>query len=136
MSEQSNFQIAQVNDQLRSKLTPTICAAIALQGGMSDQEVLSEASAILMNVPNDKKQFKVHITVGVVACGKLSEVFKSVREFNTFKEGNDPYGEHDFGSFLADGEKFFWKFDYYDTNFEFFEEDGNRVLTIMLADEY
>jgi hypothetical protein len=27
---------------------------------------------------------------------------------------NDPYGEHDFGSFELAGEKFFWKIDYYD----------------------
>jgi Protein of unknown function (DUF3768) len=41
-------------------------------------------------------------------------------DFNT---NNDPYGEHDFGSFELAGEKFFWKIDYYDSLCEFGSED-------------
>ena len=62
--------------------------------------------------------------------------------FDDFGEANDPHGEHDFGAFELDGEKLFWKFDYYDLQGRFGSEDPSkptktlRVLTIMLASEY
>jgi hypothetical protein len=69
-------------------------------------------------------------------------VWARVRDFNDFSEGNDPYAEHDFGAFDHGGQKFFWKIDYYDTDFSSGSEDPSdltktrRVLTIMLAEEY
>jgi uncharacterized protein DUF3768 len=69
-------------------------------------------------------------------------VRQAVRDFDTFTEENDPYGEHDFGALDFDGKRFFWKIDYYDTNLQYRSEDPadtektDRVLTIMLADEY
>jgi hypothetical protein len=65
-----------------------------------------------------------------------------VRAFNNFTEGNDPHGEHDFGNVEFDGEKYFWKIDYYDTEFKYGAEDPSdesytcRVLTIMHSSEY
>lgn len=55
---------------------------------------------------------------------------------------NDPHGEHDFGSFDVDGERLFWKIDYYDPSLSGGSEDPadeaatRRVITIMLALEY
>ena len=55
---------------------------------------------------------------------------------------SDRGGEHDFGAFDYQGQKIFWKFDYYDLNKQFYSEDPAdpaqtcRVLTIMLASEY
>ena len=55
---------------------------------------------------------------------------------------NDPWSEHDFGSFEIDGETLFWKIDYYDGSMQFGLEDPAdpaktmRVLTIMLSEEY
>ena len=98
-------------------------------------------------------------------CGKLvqtsginalspadqSRIREKVETFNAFTPANDPYGEHDFGSFeLADGFdgfehdpiKIFWKIDYYDKSLEYGSEHPEnpavttRVLTIMLAEEY
>lgn len=43
-----------------------------------------------------------------------------VKLFNWFIEDNDLYGEYDFVFFEVGGEKFFFKFDYYDSNYEFF----------------
>ena len=54
-----------------------------------------------------------------------------VKNFDDFNESNDPYGEHDFGSFNHKGEEIFWKIDDYEGM-----EGYNLVLTIMLAEEY
>jgi hypothetical protein len=81
------------------------------------------------------------VTRGVAALAPLmNEIFVRVRDFSEFTEDNDPYGEHDFGSFEAYEHKLFWKIDYYDENLEKWcdplSPDCNRVLTIMLAEEY
>ena len=67
---------------------------------------------------------------------KIQTVLGMVRDFDTFTPDCDPYGERDFGSFDFEGQKIFWKFDYYDVTRKYFEENGNRVLTIMFASEY
>lgn len=47
-----------------------------------------------------------------------------------------------FGSFDYNGEKIYWKIDYYDKSYQHLSENPanpnitNRVLTVMLADEY
>lgn len=72
----------------------------------------------------------------------MARILSCVREFNDFSPDNDPYGEHDFGSFDYKGNKIFWKIDYYDKNLRFCSDDPAnetktaRVITIMLADEY
>ena len=43
--------------------------------------------------------------------------------FDDFNEDNDPHREHDFGSFELEGEKLFWKIDYYDLAGDFGSED-------------
>ena len=71
------------------------------------------------------------------------EVLKLVREFKTFNRGeDDPYGEHDFGSFDFKDINYFWKIDYYDNDLKFHSEDKLnaektiKVLTVMKASEY
>ena len=70
-------------------------------------------------------------------------IITQVREFAAFPEGDDPYGEHDFGAFDHPGVgKVFWKIDYYDPTMRFASENPadpaqtRRVLTIMLGEEY
>lgn len=69
-------------------------------------------------------------------------VFNLVRTFNDFSEGNDPYGEHDFGAFDFKDDRVFWKIDYYDKDLEQGSEDPAdpektvRVMTVMMAYEY
>jgi hypothetical protein len=69
-------------------------------------------------------------------------ILLSIKLFDDFSEENDPYGEHDFGSVDHQGETYFWKFDYWDENYECGSEDPSdlaktrRVLTIMHSSEY
>lgn len=79
---------------------------------------------------------KVYLTRSVAYSNHREQILNAVKEFNEFNRGNDPYGEHDFGSFELSGIKYFWKFDYYDNNYEFFQHNGNRVLTIGQLNEY
>ncbi len=59
-----------------------------------------------------------------------------------FNGDDDPHGERDFGVFEHQGQKLFWKIDYYDPTLSFGSEDPtdlsktHRVLTILLASEY
>ena len=64
-----------------------------------------------------------------------TKIFLALRAYDDFEDGDDPYGEHDFGVIKLAGQKVYWKIDYYDANFEF-GGDVNRLLTIMLAEEY
>ena len=73
-----------------------------------------------------------------------SKIREQVELFDHFTEDNDPYKEHDFGSFTYDDEetvqKIFWKIDYYDRSLtcgaDPLDPNCRRVLTIMLAEEY
>ena len=75
---------------------------------------------------NFRKTFiggRVMLTAGIRAKtqDEIAEILEKVRSFDNFTTANDPYGEHDFGSF------------------EYMSENPadptitNRVLTIMLA---
>ena len=71
-----------------------------------------------------------------------SAIREKVELFNDFTPDNDPHKERDFGAFEHNGERIFWKIDYYDTTLSKGSEDPSdpkqtvRVLTIMLASEY
>jgi hypothetical protein len=62
--------------------------------------------------------------------------------FDDFCHANDPYEEHDFGSFEVDGHTIFFKIDYFDNSLTSQSSDAadqsvtERVFTIMLAEEY
>ena len=75
-------------------------------------------------------------TVGALNSDDRVELLKAVRDFEDFPEGDDPYGEHDFGAINFRGIKYFFKFDYYDESYDYGETNGNRVLTIMEAGDY
>ena len=72
-----------------------------------------------------------------------SSIFSYMQSLNlNASSANDPYNEHDFGSFNHKGEQIYWKIDYYDKNYQYCSEDPsnlsitNRAMTIMLAEEY
>ena len=86
----------------------------------------------------------VLITEGVSALGPeaVSAIMTMVRAFNDFSEDNDPWVEHDFGSFDHGNDKIFWKLDPYDLDLTAHSPNPanpavtHRVLTVMLAQEY
>lgn len=86
----------------------------------------------------------VVITQGIAALSKedQAEVINKVINFEDFSEDNDPHNEHDFGAFEHEGEKIFWKIDYYNMNLDMGSPDPadpkvtKRVLTVMFASEY
>lgn len=87
---------------------------------------------------------KLFQTEGVSAlpAADQSAIREKVETFKDFSEGNDPYGERDFGAFEHNGQRIFWKIDYYARDLMHGSENPAdpkqtvRVLTIMLADEY
>ena len=96
---------------------------------------------------NFKKNFiggEVLLSAGIAAMSSedKANIVSMVQNFNDFNEDNDPYGEHDFGSFDYKGEKILWKIDYYDLNNQYHSENPanpditNRILTILLSCEY
>ena len=81
------------------------------------------------------------ITPGIATLGReaLDRIVKTIAVYDDFCRANDPYGEHDFGSFKADGAVIFFKIDLYeepDVKNPNGEPVVTRVLTIMLAEEY
>lgn len=90
---------------------------------------------------------RIAMTSTVSESKDKEEIIKQVRAFGLpgfpqykFNKGNDPYGQHDFGKIVVEGQSYFWKIDYYDENWEYGvdpqEETPYRLLTIMRADEY
>ncbi|SDA68971.1 DUF3768 domain-containing protein [Sinorhizobium sp. NFACC03] len=87
---------------------------------------------------------RVMLTSGVQALeeGQRAELLYAVQQFDEFTSANDPYGEHDFGRVVVDGQGYFFKVDYYDADLQYRSPDPadvtvtTRVLTIMREDEY
>ena len=86
---------------------------------------------------------KAVMTKGIQALGSMAHayIFQRVINHSHFPNGDDPYGEHDFGVIEArDLPKIYWKIDYYEnSDIEYGTDDKincYRVLVIMLADEY
>lgn len=86
------------------------------------------------------KNHKIVLTQGVLEDPNQEAVVDLVKNFDSFTEDNDPHGEHDFGRVEVNREKYFFKIDYYDLNYDYgadpLEDEYNCVLTIMRADEY
>ena len=55
------------------------------------------------------------MTMGIAALGAeaVARIVKTIEVYDDFCHANDPYEEHDFGSFEIDGHTIFFKIDYY-----------------------
>ena len=114
---------------------------------MTSVAPLDKAGRIRVLNDNFRSTFvggRVVMTQGVNALplDTQARVLLAVRSFTNFTKDNDPHGEHDFGNFEVEGEKYFFKLDYYSPDLESGSEEPEdptvttRVLTIMRADEY
>jgi hypothetical protein len=78
------------------------------------------------------------LAMRVAALGPeaVERIIKTIAVFDDFCHANDPYEEHDFGSFEVDGHRIFFKIDYLDQAVTFrhqardHDHAGGGVLTI------
>lgn len=84
--------------------------------------------------------FGVIMTSGIQDLPDIDGLMAAIRDYDRFTEDNDPHGEHDFGSLSWFGSIVYWKIDYYNRVMGAWEDptsqNCNRVMTVMLADEY
>ena len=96
--------------------------------------------------PGTGEYGRIVMTHGVSELGVpfTMQALAKLKAFDAFTKDNDPYSEHDFGSFELEGQKLFWKIDYFEkgTDYRVGTETPDdrvttdRVLTVMLAEEY
>ena len=73
---------------------------------------------------------------------EVQEIMEKVQTFDDFTQDNDPYGEHDLGTFEYQDQTILWKMDYYNTSLDKGSEDPTdlnktiRIITIMFSHEY
>lgn len=101
---------------------------------------IAQTNDILRKLMIPSRKFRIVLSEGVASAENQLEIVNAVRNFKDWNEDNNPYGENDGAMFVLDGERYYFKFDYYDSNLEYGLEptDPNciRVLTIMLMSEY
>lgn len=112
-------RIAATNDRHRSMLGVGCMYIRTQRVAMMTEDAQNE-------LRNSIEGFKFG-TEDQVAAGKANSVDGG---------GNDPYGEHDFGSFDQDGETYFWKLDDYGTDYREHGTTHRMVMTVMHASDY
>lgn len=87
---------------------------------------------------------RVMLTSGVAALDENVKLalMTAVRGFDSWEDGNDPHGEHDMCFIEINGERFWAKVDYFDTDMRYLSDDPSdptitrRILTIGHSSEY
>lgn len=107
---------------------------------MRTREIIKQENDACRRALVSNAKCKIMLTPGVNESEHRQDILEAVRSFDAFTADNNPHGENDFGSVEVGGEKYFFKFDYYDTDLEYgvdpLEEEPVRVLTIMHSSEY
>jgi hypothetical protein len=96
---------------------------------------------------NFRKSFRGGQVLLTASVATLPDIVKAaaleqVTQFEAFNEENDPYGEHDYGSFDYCNREFWWKIDYYDLGMQSASPDPadpqktKRIMTIGLAQDW
>ena len=113
-------KIALLNDELRKKLI----TGELFKADSKDKAFITRGASVFVNSMN-RMQF-----------------LNNVALYRNFTEDNNPHGERDFGNFMYQKEKIFWKIDYKDNSMMYHSPDASdpsqtiRVLTIMKASEW
>lgn len=106
------------------------------------QDTETSAKIATLNDAARRNVMSYMTSAGVISLEPsiVGDIYTAVYNYKRFTEDNDPYGEHDFGSFKIHGHKIFWKIDYYDQQLQYWcdplDPVCRRVVTIMLAEEY
>ena len=87
-------KIALLNDELRKKLI----TGELFKADSKDKAYITRGASVFVNGMN-RMQF-----------------LNNVALYRNFTEDNNPYGERDFGNFMYQKEKIFWKIDYKDNS--------------------
>lgn len=115
---------------------------IAAQNDLFRKALIDPTAAI--EVQTKGIQGQVFVTPGVSGEGVefQTAALAAVASDDQFDEGNDPYGDHTFGTVTVRDQKLFWKIDLYDADYKYGSERPfdpavtRRVLTIMCPSEY
>jgi hypothetical protein len=106
---------------------------------------------LIQNYQKQQEMPSVFFAPGVLALYESNQelFYKVIQEVITFPdekftEDNDPHQEHDMTFFEVDGERYFFKIDYYDTSYQYHCGTENmlndelccRVLTVAHASDY
>ena len=105
----------------------------------TEEHSARERAAALNDEFRKQNPMTYTVTPGILDNLDLREVITRVREYDDFNKDNDPYGEHDFGSFELHGQKIFWKLSCYGDRKQGIDQLDprcERVLTVMLAEEW
>jgi hypothetical protein len=104
------------------------------------KQVLERSQRAILNDQFRASGFGVTFTNGVQSVRDLPGLMEAIRYYDDFNKDNDPWGEHDFGKIVWNGDTVFWKIDYYDKTLTDWEDpllgSCQRVMTVMLAEEY
>ena len=105
----------------------------------SISEINDKFRVAVLTEPQENGRCIVTANVHALDPDVKMSILQKVSAFDNFTEGDDPYGEHDFG--VIEGvPRVYWKIDYYaDEKVDAGAEDiksAYRVLIIMLADDY
>lgn len=79
---------------------------------------------------NMGKRLVFSLGFGMLPSKDIENILQQIAKFDDFNEGNDPWGEHDFGTISTEWAEIFWTIATLD------EEQNTKVLTVMLAEEY
>ena len=96
-------------------------------GDNNDDEDRNHSCAQRRPAPEPHHRYGLdHSRFAALGAEAVARIVKTIAVYDDFCHANDPYEEHDFGSFEVDGHKLFFKID----------SVTERVITIMLAEEY
>ncbi|WP_253282847.1 DUF3768 domain-containing protein [Ruegeria sp. HKCCD7318] len=102
-------------------------AEIAAQNDLFRKALIDPAAAIEMHSKGIQGQ--VFVTPGVSGEGMefQTAALAAVASDDQFDEGNDPYGDHTFGTVTISDQKLFWKIDLYDADYTYGSETRKGI---------
>jgi len=79
--------------------------------------VLERTQQAILNDQFRRSGRGVVLTGGVKSVKDLPGLLEAIKDYNSFNPDNDPWLEHDFGKLSWNGDKVFWKIDYYNESY-------------------